>query len=115
MKKIYIAGKLNDNASGYIKNVHKMIKFAEQIRIQGFSVYVPAIDLLMGLVIGSYDYDDYFNNSQPWLEVSDAMFLTPGWSKSKGTLREIQRAHKFNIPTFMKISDLVEWRDKNEE
>lgn len=100
MKRIYIAGKLNDMAVDYLLNVHKMMVTAEEVRKAGYSIYVPAIDLIMGIAFGYTKYEDYFNNSQPWLEVSDAIFLTPGWETSKGTEKEIQLAWKNDIPVF---------------
>ena len=100
MKRIYIAGKLNDLAVNYLLNVHKMMITAEEVRKAGYSIYVPAIDLLMGIAFGYTKYEDYFNNSQPWLEASDAIFLTPGWETSKGTEKEIQTAWKNDIPVF---------------
>lgn len=100
MKRIYIAGKLNDMAVDYLLNVHKMMATAEEVRKAGYSIYVPAIDLIMGIAFGYTKYEDYFNNSQPWLEVSDAIFLTPGWETSKGTEKEIQLAWKNDIPVF---------------
>jgi hypothetical protein len=36
MIKVYVAGKLNDNSVGYIKNMHKMIKEADFLRRAGF-------------------------------------------------------------------------------
>lgn len=100
MKRIYIAGKLNDMAVDYLLNVHKMMATAEEVRKAGYSIYVPAIDLIMGIAFGYTKYEDYFNNSQPWLEASDAIFLTPGWETSKGTEKEIQLAWKNDIPVF---------------
>lgn len=102
-KRIYVAGKLNDDAVGYLFNVHKMMVTAEELRMAGYSVYVPAIDLLMGIKFGYKDYHDYFDNSQPWLEASDALFLTPGWETSEGTKNEMRTAWKNNIPVFDKI------------
>ena len=99
-KRVYVAGRLNGMACDYIKNVHKMIETAEEVRKAGFSIYVPALDFLMGAVIGDYGYYDYFDNSQPWLEVSDAIFLVPGWETSSGTAKEIAKANKFEIPVF---------------
>jgi len=107
LKKVYIAGKLNDMAVGYIKNCHKMIKTARLVRNEGFSVYVPCVDLLEGLVDGNFDYDDYFENSQPWLLSSDAVFLTPGWGESEGTKREIALATEHNIPVFENLNVLI--------
>lgn len=107
MKKVYIAGKLNDNAVGYIKNCHKMIKTAKVVRNAGFSVYVPCIDFLEGLVDGNFEYEDYFDNSQPWLLSSDAVYLTPGWGDSEGTKREISLAVANNIPVFDNILKMM--------
>ena len=109
MKKVYIAGKLNDMACDYIKNVHGMIKAAEEVRKAGFSVFIPGIDLLCGIVNGNWTYTDYFNNSQPWLDVSDAIYVrSKNWKSSSGTIREIKRAAKQNIPVFYKHKNGLE-------
>ena len=106
MKKVYVAGKLNDMAVGYIMNIHRMIKTARELRNAGYAVYVPCNDFLEGLVDGNFDYPEYFNNSQPWLLASDAVFLTPGWETSSGTKKEIERAEANNIPVFSSIDDM---------
>ena len=79
MKKIYVAGKLNDSAVDYIKNLNVMFKVADGVRKLGFAVFVPGLDFLIGVVFGDWDYKDYFDNSQPWLEASDAVFVGPNW------------------------------------
>ena len=107
MFKVYIAGRLNDNAVGYIKNLHNMIQWAEKIRKLGCSVYVPGLDFLVGVVMGNYNYEDYFNNSQPWLDVSDAVFVIPNSDDSIGTKKEIARAQMMGIPVFHKTTDLI--------
>jgi len=100
MYKVYIAGKLNDDAVGYIKNMHQMIYWANEVRKYGFAVYIPGIDFLAGLQCGDWEYEDYFDNSQPFLEICDAIFLVPGWETSKGTCRELELAKSKNIPIF---------------
>lgn len=100
MKAIYIAGKLDDTACSYIKNLHKMFNVAEEIRKAGFAVFVPGLDFLMGVVFGYWEYPDYFNNSQPWLARSDAMFVGSGWETSKGTKKEIITAERLGIPVY---------------
>ena len=107
MKRVYVAGKLNDDACGYIKNLHKMIDTARKIRKLGFAVYVPCNDFMEGLVDGNFKYSDYFDNSQAWLDASDAVFLTPGWETSLGTLKEIERAKSRGIPIFSNLEKLV--------
>lgn len=86
-----------------------MMVYAEKVRRMGYSVYIPCIDLQMGLTFGHYEYDDYFNNSQPWLDASDAIFLTPGWDDSKGTQREIARGDAQLIPAFSNITQMEEF------
>jgi len=41
-----------------------------------------------------------------WLEVSDIVFVVPGWDKSKGTLAELDRAEELDIPIVWQISEL---------
>jgi hypothetical protein len=106
MKKVYVAGKLSDDAVGYIKNVHRMIKTAREIRNAGYAVYVPCNDFLEGLVDGEFNYKEYFDNSQPWLKSADALFLTPGWETSTGTAKEIKTANQWKIPVFQSIEDM---------
>ena len=106
-KKIYVAGPLNAMAVDYLKNVSNMMTEAEHLRRLGFSIYVPAIDLLMGIKFGYTGYNDYFDNSQPWLKAADAVYLCAGWENSKGTKKEIELALANNIPVFDNPDELV--------
>jgi nucleoside 2-deoxyribosyltransferase len=107
MKKVYIAGKLNGHAVDYIKNVHAMVKAANTIRKLGYSVYIPCLDLLSGLIDGNMDYEDYFENNLPWLESADILFILPNSEDSKGTQKEICRAVALGIPVILSIKELV--------
>ena len=106
MNKVYIAGALNADAVGYLKNVHIMLKHAEMVRKAGFAVFVPALDYTMGMMFGDWEYKDYFDNSQPWLLASDAIYVCPGAEESKGTLAEMQTAVHHGIPIFTNIDAL---------
>ena len=96
--RIYLAGKLNALSVDYLKNVSNMIKGAEKARKQGHAVFNPCLDLLMGIVFGNYEYEDYVNNNMAWLEVADEVWVLPEWENSKGTRAEIERAKELNIP-----------------
>ena len=113
MKKVYVAGKLNDDAVGYIKNMHRMIKHANEIKELGYCVYVPCLDFLMGIIMGDYEYGDYFDNSQEWLKVSDLVYVIPGSSQSNGTQREIVLAESLGIPVVRDIRCLYYETNKN--
>jgi hypothetical protein len=77
-----------------------MIETAILVKKTGYAVFVPCLDILLGIQSGEFEYEDYFQNSQPWLVCCDAVMLTPGWETSKGTAREIELAKSLNIPVF---------------
>jgi len=106
MKKIYIAGRLNGTAVEYLKNIHSMLLFAEAVRQCGYAVFVPCLDFLMGIIMGNYEYNDYFSNSQPFLEICDAIFVCPNWKTSEGTKKEIERAEQLGIPVYYSLEEL---------
>ena len=107
MKRIYIAGALTADVTQYIKNVSIMMEWAESIRLEGFAVYIPGVDVMMGIKFGYYERDDYFYNSLEWMKVSDAVFLVPGWENSKGVKEEIRIANKMGIPVYPDPKQLV--------
>lgn len=115
-KGVYIAGRLSANANNstanavnYLHNVHRMMKTAQEVKEAGFSIFVPAIDLLMGIKFGYETYDDYFNNNLVWVKKSDAVFLVPNWYGSPGTEREIEFAWANNIPVFDQLDEMWEY------
>ena len=48
MRRIYIAGALNASATYYIKNLHHMIRYGDEVRRLGCAVFIPGIDFLSG-------------------------------------------------------------------
>lgn len=108
MKRIYIAGKLAADAVDYNNNRKRMLHYALKVKKAGFSVYVPCMVEQLALIdTEDWEYSDYFNNSQPWLEISDAVFLVPGWETSSGTQLEIELAKDLNIPIYDDLSKLI--------
>lgn len=105
-KRIYIAGKLSASAIDYIDNIRKMIDTAEKVRRAGYSVFVPCLDLLMGIRLEWMSYWDYFDNNIAWLEVADAMFLVPGWESSRGVKKELKIAKEKSIPIFEDVAEM---------
>ena len=100
MKKIYIAGALNSDAVGYLKNVSRMIKTAIKIQRLGCAVFVPCLDLLTGIVAGNYEYNDYFDNNAEYLKVCDGIYIVEKSDYSVGTQKEKQMATELDIPIF---------------
>jgi len=109
--RVYIAGKLNADAVGYLYNVHKMMTTAEKVRKAGYAIFVPAIDLLLGIKFGYTNYHDYFDNGQEWLKASDAVVLVDNFYTSKGTYQEIKTALDRGIPVYRNVDDLKNERN----
>lgn len=113
--RVYVAGALNaSDATLYIKNMHRMVKYSIKLRKAGYSVFVPALDFLMGFLDGNFNYHDYFYNSWWWIKVAEAIYVVPESSKSKGTQREVALGKKLGIPVFYKISDMDAYFLRNE-
>jgi len=113
--KVYIAGRLTDTTDKYIINVRTMILEGKKVRNAGFSVYIPALDFLSGVVTGERKYMDYFNNSIEWLKVSDAVYIIDNYMASKGTKEEINMAKRLDIPIFFNLEDLIKWKNKQDD
>ena len=124
IRRVYIAGILTpvgyfstNPAIDYIVACREMIKWGWQALQAGFDPFVPALDQMFWYVMGEGEYmteAQVKRYSKSWLEVCDALVLTPGWQKSKGTLVEIERANKLGIPVFKSLEELVRYvRDNN--
>jgi hypothetical protein len=108
--KVYVAGKLDSDACGYIKNMRFMITEGEKLRKHGFAIYIPCLDFLKGLVIGEWDYADYFDGNKEWISCCDALYVLSNYKTSSGTKKEIKIAQDLNIPVFYKLNDLINFK-----
>lgn len=117
IRRIYIAGILTpvghfsaNAAIDYIVAVREMVKWGWKTMQAGFDPFVPALDFLFWFVMGEGEYMTEAmikRYSKSWLEVCDAVVLTPGWQKSKGTLAEIKLAEERGILVFKSLNELI--------
>ena len=109
--RVYICGKLRSDAINYIKNLSRMIKEAEMVRKEGFSVFVPCLDILQAIYSGDCNFKELFDNSLEWLKVSDAVYVINNWRTSFGVKEEIRIAKSLGIPIFYNMKDLIKYRN----
>ena len=110
--RIYIAGALSSKENSerdpskvvvdYLANVSRMCKIASQVRKLGHYPYVPALDLLMGIINGDWDEEEYRGIGMAFLEVCDAVLVT---SWSYGVQKEVERAEELGIKILYTIRD----------
>jgi len=111
--RVYIAGALSSRENtarspstivvDYLANVSKMCRIASEVRKMGHYPFVPALDLLLGVINGDWDEEDYRGVGIAFLEVCDAVLVI---SDSYGVSREVERAKTLGIPVYYDIENL---------
>ncbi len=109
MKRVYVAGAYSaDNVLDILKNIGRGEHYAARVFMSGFAPFCPWHD--KDFVIKNWGRDFtvemFYDYSMAWLEVSDIMFLIPGWESSKGTAMEIEKAKELNIPIITSFDEL---------
>jgi len=125
IKRVYVAGLLTPRgtwsknlAIDHEINLRKNVRAGLDVLLAGFDPFVPAFDHTFWWVLqnGEIITEAMIKRfSKSWLEVCDAMVLTPKWRKSPGTLAEIEHAKKLGIPVFDTLDDLEDYVEKNNE
>lgn len=119
IKRVYVAGILshavgyysNNSAINYIIAARELTKWGLKLLFAGFDPFVPSFDYPFWWVLdeGQFITEAMIKRySKSWLEVCDALLLTPGWKQSPGTLVEIERAKELGIPVFESLDKLIE-------
>ena len=104
MKRIYVAGPYSaDNVLGVLNNIREGMRWSTRLMLDGFAPFCPWLDFHYQLMLREGEQltvDQYYAYSLAWLRVSDAMFVIPNWTQSKGTQKEILVATELRIPVF---------------
>jgi hypothetical protein len=111
--RVYIAGALSSKEKqdrtpsqvvvDYLLNVSAMCKVASKVRKAGYYPYVPALDLLLGVVNGDWTEEDYRDTGMNFLEVCGAVLVI---SDSWGVRKEVERAKELGIRVYYQLEDL---------
>ena len=111
MKRVYVAGPYSENnISDGFENIRKGMRMGVEVFMACYSPYVPWHDFHHHLMLRdgeTLSVDNYYDMSMAWLVVSDAVLVLPGWLKSKGTVAEVDKASRLDIPIFYSLSDLI--------
>ena len=108
-KRVYVAGPYSaDNVMDVLRNIRNGIDISQTIMSMGYSPFCPWLDYHFVLMDfgDSLIVEDFYRYSLDWLEVSDVMLVIGDYMKSKGTIREIQKAEEWGIPVIYDINEL---------
>lgn len=109
MIRVYVAGAYSaDNVMDVLHNMGAGIEESAELFAMGFAVFCPWLDFHFAMIRRDADKQLFYDYSMAWLEVSQIVYVRKGWEKSTGTINEIARADKFNIPVVYSKEELLE-------
>ena len=110
MRRIYIAGAISSaNPLQFLDNIRRGVRVANACLEAGYAVFVPHIDfqLFLGLDDNQkISVEQIQSQSMAWLEICHAVLLVPGYENSKGTAKELARAHSLGMPVYHSLEEL---------
>lgn len=99
MKKVYIAGKYNDDdIIKCLANIKLGIQTAVKAIHDGYIPFCPFLDFMFYLVGEKpLTVEEFKAYSMEWVESCDEIWVLPNWETSGGTKREIEKAQIMDI------------------
>lgn len=84
----------------YIRNCHRMIEAGAKLIKMGYAPFIPALDLLTGILDGTMRFEDYFGVSEAWLQVSESFVIL---ATSEGALKEKETAERLGLTIYTSL------------
>ena len=106
---IYVAGKLEaNNYSEFVWNIGNMLKASIKLVEKGYAPFVPCSTILMGIVAGNWNYENYFSTVSSFIKVCDSfLFLSesPGANREWVEATELKKAIYYLVDEVPDISE----------
>jgi hypothetical protein len=112
MIRVYVAGCYSaNNVLDVLRNIGRGQQICAELFSLGFAPFCPWHDksFITDRPDDHFTVQQFYEYSMAWLEVSDCIYVIPGWTKSSGTRKEIIRADELGIPIFFYKQGLLKW------
>lgn len=87
----------------YLQNVHAMCRVASILRKKGHVPFTPALDLLLGVVGGDWEEEDYRGMTTEFIKVCDAVVVI---SLSWGVERDLETAREHGLLIYNSVEEV---------
>ena len=109
----YVSGKYSSKKTGkdaeveVEQNILNAESYAIELGMLGFGVFCPHLNF--DGFDGILSYKDLMIACFKFVELTDTMFMVPGWEDSSGASREWRNAKALERPIFYNIDEAREW------
>ena len=106
MKVLYISGPFGNIPDGYDldhgirHNINEASRYALMAARKGWAPFTPHKNTADFQHVRDLQYPFWMEVCLEFLERSDAILMIPGWERSGGAVRELERAAKVGIPIY---------------
>jgi hypothetical protein len=115
MKICYVAGPYSATSFSEVHlNIWHARKYAIEIWESGAAAICPHLNTFHFEEDTDLTQQDFYDGDNALLARSDAVFLIPGWERSKGAKMEKEFAEQRGIPVFFSLDLLRDWLRRSE-
>ena len=113
---IYISGKYTDDTHEKIsQNIKLAREHAKKIWELGFTAICPHLNTMHFEEDANLQYRDYLDGDYELVRRSDGIYMLPNFKNSKGALEELDLAILEGKKVFLKLEDLVKFKNELQE
>lgn len=109
--RIYVAGAISDSDPlTFLHNLRVGMRVCTEFMLKGYAPFCPFLDFMLVFQMREGEEvtaDQIKEYSLAFLPDSVAVYIMPGYEKSKGTMAEIREAKRMGIQVFYSIPKLL--------
>lgn len=106
--RVYIAGPYTaDTPEKVERNIESARHALTELLKVGATPFCPHTHTANMEGVEGLSYQDFMRIGLEWLAQCEAMLLLTGWQSSRGTLIELEEAHRLRIPVYSELENVL--------